>query len=138
MILVVDANCLLQLLPSISHYHWIWSYFRERKFYWAFTTEILLEYEEVFSRWAPTNVVHNTIRAIVDSPNGIEVNPSYFWQIIDQDKDDNKYFDCSVAANADYIISDDRHFNILETTNFPKMRRLKINELKPSMFDKKS
>ena len=138
MILVVDANCLLQLLPSISRYHWVWDYFRERRFYWAFTTEILLKYEEVFSRWAPTNVVHSTIRALVDSPNGIKVVPSYFWRVISQDKDDNKYFDCAVAANANYIVSDDRHFSVLEKTDFPKMERLKIKELEPSMFNKKS
>ena len=126
------------MLPAISRYHWFWNYFREGKYHWAYTTEILLEYEEVFNRWVPTNVVRNTVQTIIDHPNGIIVNPSYFWRLIDGDKDDNKYVDCAVAANADYLISNDRHFNILETTQFPKIERLKIDELELSMFDKKS
>ena len=135
---VIDANCLMQIVPRRSQYRWVLEYYRAGRFYWAYSTDILLEYEEVFGRWTSSTIVYNILQDIQKRSSGIEISPSYFWNLIDEDKDDNKYFDCAVAANADYIISNDRHFNILETTNFPMMDQLRIDELRPSMFDKKS
>ena len=135
MILVIDANSLVQMIPSISKHHWLWTYFLEGKYHWAFTTDILLEYEEVFSRWSPINVVHNVIRTIADHPKGVEIEPFYFWKMVDKDKDDNKYIDCAIAASADCLVSNDRHFKVLHNAEFPGIRWLKIDEVKPSMFD---
>ena len=37
------------------------------------------------------------------------------------DEDDNKFSDCAVAGYADYLISNDKHFNILKTIDFPRI-----------------
>ena len=135
MTVVIDVNCLIQIVPRRSAYRWILEYYRSNKFYWAYSTDILLEYEEVFSRWTSPSIVHNIIRDIQERPNGVKVSPSYFWKMIDKDKDDNKYIDCAVAASADCLISNDRHFKVLHNAEFPGIRWLKIDEVKPSMFD---
>ncbi len=43
-VLVIDTNCLIQIIPSISKYHWIWNYFFEGRYRLAITTDILNEY----------------------------------------------------------------------------------------------
>lgn len=45
----------------------------------------------------------------------------YHWQLIEQDPDDNKFADCAIAANADYLVTNDKHFNVLKTIAFPKV-----------------
>ena len=55
----------------------------------------------------------------------------YFeWDIIEKDPDDNKFFDCAVAANADYIVSEDKHFNVLKHIPFPSVNVIKTAEFK--------
>ncbi len=39
-----------------------------------------------------------------------------------------KFVNCAFAANVHYLVSNDRHFNILKTTGFPKINLLKIDE----------
>ena len=75
---VIDANCLIQIVPRRSQYRWVLEYFRSGKFYWAYSTDILLEYEEVFGRWTSPSVVHNIIQDIQERPYGIEISPAYF------------------------------------------------------------
>ena len=47
-------------------------------------------------------------------PNLLQVNKFYFWQAVEKDPDDNKFIDCAVAANARYLISNDKHFKELK------------------------
>ncbi len=50
----------------------------------------------------------------------------YKWQLITKDPDDNKYVDCAIATNAHYIISDDKHFKVLDIIDFPKIVCLRL------------
>ena len=45
----------------------------------------------------------------------------YNWRLITIDPDDNKFIDCAVAANADYLVTNDKHFNVLKEIDFPKV-----------------
>jgi uncharacterized protein len=49
----------------------------------------------------------------------------YFWQLIEQDVDDNKFVDCAIACNADYLVSNDKHFDVLAPLDFPKVTVIK-------------
>ena len=44
------------------------------------------------------------------------------------DHDDDKFVDCAFAANATYIVSEDTHFDVLQTIPFPRILVVKINE----------
>ncbi|MFZ1768728.1 MAG: hypothetical protein WAU00_05985 [Caldilinea sp.] len=37
------------------------------------------------------------------------------------DPDDDKFADAAIAANAALLVTSDRHFDVLKTTNFPKV-----------------
>lgn len=39
--------------------------------------------------------------------------PQYRFGVIVADADDNKFSDCAIAAQADYIITSDHHFDVL-------------------------
>lgn len=41
--------------------------------------------------------------------------------MIKSDPDDNKLVDCAVVANAKFIVTEDRHYNILKLYSFPKV-----------------
>ena len=47
----------------------------------------------------------NFIEALLFSENVHQINPYYFWNIMDSDPDDNKFVDCAVVANADFIVT---------------------------------
>jgi uncharacterized protein len=42
--------------------------------------------------------------------------------------DRNKFVDCGLIANADCIVTEDRHFNILKTKPFPTISVMKADE----------
>ena len=46
------------------------------------------------------------------------------------DPDDNKFVDCAVSANADYIVTNDRHFNVLKGIYFPQVNVIDIDTFK--------
>jgi predicted nucleic acid-binding protein len=50
--------------------------------------------------------------------------------LIQNDKDDDKFVDCAIASNADAIITHDKHFNILKTIPFPSINIMNISDLK--------
>jgi len=41
---------------------------------------------------------------------------------------DDKFVDCAFAANATFIVSDDKHFEALKEIQFPKIFVLKLKE----------
>lgn len=61
------------------------------------------------------------IEIIKQAPNSFPVDAHFHWNLITQDPDDNKFVDCAIVANADFIVSEDRHFKELESVNFPKV-----------------
>jgi predicted nucleic acid-binding protein len=56
------------------------------------------------------------------------VTPHFKFGLITADHDDDKFVDCAFAANATYIVSDDKHFDILKEISFPKLLVLKLKE----------
>ena len=103
-LVVLDTNCLVQSLPAKSPYHKIWEDFLQGKFMLCVSNEILNEYEELYKE------------------------ASFKFNLIEADPDDNKFADCAIVANAEYIVSEDAHFRILATFPFPKIRVVGLDE----------
>jgi predicted nucleic acid-binding protein len=55
-------------------------------------------------------------------------NPEYKWNLITKDPDDNKFVDCAIASNADWIVTNDKHFHLLRDIDFPKVNVISIEE----------
>ncbi|MGB3848458.1 MAG: putative toxin-antitoxin system toxin component, PIN family [Tunicatimonas sp.] len=119
---VVDTNCLLASFSKKSPYRWLFNSILHGELTLVFTTDILLEYEEIISRETSREVAQNLVKLLIDLRAREQIEVYYFWNLIPQDPDDNKFVDCAIAANADYLITHDRHYNILQTVEFPKVR----------------
>jgi len=128
--IVLDTNCLLVVLPVNSPYRCLWNAFRQQKFSLCYTTEMLQEYEELLSRFYPPDIVFLTIEMLLKSPNIIQTIPYYKWNFISTDPDDNKFVDCALNASADYIVTNDKHFNVLKDVDFPKINVIDIDAFK--------
>lgn len=66
--------------------------------------------------------VADTILQIIENAVNVELVTRYYkWNLISEDPDDNKFVDCAVASNATFIVTHDRHFNVLKKVDFPKV-----------------
>jgi len=132
MIVCIDTNALLSML-SLSHPHrqilheWV-----SGRFHWAISNEVMTEYEELLLprigqvRWQSFLNVMDMISTA--QRNLIRTDPSFRFNVITSDLDDNKFSDCAIVADADYIITDDKHFLLLTGLGY------KPQPLKPDAF----
>ena len=42
--------------------------------------------------------------------------------------DDNKFVDCAIAAGTKFIVTNDRHYNVLLSLGFPKVDIIRLDE----------
>ncbi len=131
---VLDTNVLLVILPNNSKYHNVFQALRQMRYSICFTTDILLEYEEVFSYRYSQNSLVEMFAELVGTQKGEFITTSFRFNLIEADPDDNKFVDCAIAADADFIITNDRHFNILGTIPFPKVETLTLQEFQNILF----
>ncbi len=88
----------------------------------AVSNEILLEYQEVTTklsgaeRWRDVEAflellgqLHGNIR---------QVEPQFRFAVITADPDDNKFCDCAIASEADFVVTDDAHFSALNSAGY--------------------
>ena len=125
--IVLDTNVLIVSFSKKSKYYWIWEGLLRGEYILCITTDILLEYEEIITQQTNSIISEAVLDAITDLPNLVYVTKYIFWQLINEDPDDNKFVDCAIASNARYIVSEDKHFNILKSIDFPKVDVLRIN-----------
>ncbi len=126
--IVLDTNCLLAILPSISPYHQVWIDILAGEISLCISNEVLEEYEEILGNKTNQNVAQAVIRAILEAPKLKRVEPTFFYHIITADPDDNKFVDCAICGNAELLITNDAHFDILKTIDFPKIEIIKLQE----------
>ena len=128
--IVIDTNCLLRTLPKKSEYRCLWDAFVYGKFKLCYTTEILNEYEEVLSDYYSGEAAEMVTDTILGVPNTVPVTVYYKWNLITADPDDNKFADCALNSGANFIVSNDKHFNVLKNIAFPKVNVIDIDTFK--------
>jgi putative PIN family toxin of toxin-antitoxin system len=125
---VLDTNVLLAALPQTSSTYIIFQRLLEGAYTLCVTSDILHEYEEIFQRRANHEVAVLAMNLLDILPNLERINKYYFWNLIVADPDDNKFVDCAIAANAHFICTEDKHFNVLENIPFPNVSVISANE----------
>lgn len=126
--IVIDTNSLIMSISSRSGYHKIWQSFLAGDFMLCISNEILEEYAEVIARNISVDAARYVIYTIMERANVRQIVPSYRWNLIETDPDDNKFVDCAIAANAKFIVTEDRHFNVLKDIAFPSVPVINIDE----------
>lgn len=57
----------------------------------------------------------------------MKLDPRFQFHLIQRDEDDNKFVDCAIAANASFIVTEDRHYDILNSIRFPKVEIIDLD-----------
>ena len=123
---VLDTNCLLASISSRSDFFVVWRGLHEGKYILCVSNDILAEYEEVIASKATPIIAKHVVDALVDSDYVEFFDPQFKLGLITQDPDDNKFVDCAFAANATFIVSQDHHFDVLKTIEFPKIAVMRL------------
>lgn len=117
--IVLDSNVLLVALGKHSRYKSIWQAF-VKGIYKVVTSEYILhEYEEILLEHAAPGIADLVLESFVESPDVIYQRIFYNWNAILADPDDNKFFDAAVAGDADFLVTNDAHFNEAKKLEFP-------------------
>lgn len=82
---------------------------------------------EVIARNISLRVSEAIVFAILTRPNILRVDPHFSFGLITADVDDNKFVDCAIVANARCIVTEDKHFSILNSVPFPKVDVMNID-----------
>ena len=86
------------------------------------------EYEEILSRKTTKDIAYNVVEAIARLSTTYYQDAYFHFGLITADKDDNKFVDCAIAADAEYIVTNDKHFAVLKTISWPQLSVIKIKE----------
>ena len=126
---VFDTNVLLVALPSHSPFHELYRAVVDRRLTLYVTTETLAEYEEQISRRLGVARTEVQLRELLSLPTVCELTVYYQWHLLTEiDADDDKFVDCAVACGADYLVTNDRHFDKLRGVTFPVVNVIRAEE----------
>ncbi|PWK28447.1 putative PIN family toxin of toxin-antitoxin system [Arcicella aurantiaca] len=126
--IVLDTNILLVSVSDRSPYHLIFKSFIEERYEICVTTEILDEYAEILSKYSSQFLATNTLEVIENAANSVLITRYFAFELIKNDPDDNKFVDCAIASNADFIVTNDEHFNVLKEIPFPQVNVIPIDD----------
>lgn len=126
--IVLDTSVLLISLPVKSRYRPIFDALRNGDFDLVVSNDILLEYHEKIAEKTSPEVADNVLKLILSLENCLLQSTFFEWGLMHNDEDDNKYADCAIVANADHLVSEDRHFNILKNIDFPRLSVIRVDE----------
>jgi len=126
--IVIDTNILLVSIPAHSKYRPILDAFSKRKYTLIVTTAIYFEYIEVLEKLSAKGVTKYIEDALVVARNVLKPEVYYYWNLITGDPDDNKFIDAYIAADGDYLVTNDAHFNEAKKVNFPLINIVSADE----------
>lgn len=125
--IVLDTNVFLVSIASNHKYSWIYDAIIEDKFDLYVSNEILTEYEEIIASRYGISMTSQILEGLVFLPNIHLIDPHFNWNLL-TDEDDNKFVDCAVSSNADFIVSNDKVFRELKNVSFPTITVLNYTE----------
>lgn len=124
--IVLDSNVLISAIGKNSYLRPIWTAFLSGKYQLLLSDEVVYEYEEIIQLHSAPGASKIIMEILVESQDIINQKVYYSWNAIKKDPDDNKFFDLAIAGNADYLITNDAHFNVVKNIPFPKSKLLPL------------
>jgi putative PIN family toxin of toxin-antitoxin system len=125
---VLDSNVLLVSLPRKSMFRPVFDAICKGYATLLVSNEIMTEYEEVLCRYTTGAIAANVLEFLLVKSNVEKIEPFYKWNLITGDADDNKFVDVAIAANAEYIITNDHQFDVLDRIKFPFIQHIKAED----------
>jgi putative PIN family toxin of toxin-antitoxin system len=119
--IVLDSNVLISAIGVKSSLRPIWDGFINGYYQIVISEDILKEYEEILYEHSAQGAAEIVMEIFIESPDVFTQKVYYNWNAISSDPDDNKFFDIAVAADVDYLVTNDKHFDIVKAITFPKV-----------------
>jgi uncharacterized protein len=126
--IVLDTNAIITALPHWSRYRIVLDALVDNVYDAVLTTEIFMEYEEIIRDKFDQETADLNLDLLRLLPNVFVQETWFQFNLISQDPDDNKFVDCALAANAHFIVTNDKHFNVLKDLGFPKVNLLTVED----------
>ena len=128
----LDTGVFLQIFGRKQPFHPILRALLDGRLILAVSTEILFEYQEVTTRLSGAERWRD-MAALLDllaqlHGNIRHVESKFHFNVISIDPDDNKFCDCAIAAEANFVVAEDNHFNVLKSAGY------KPKPIKPEEF----
>jgi uncharacterized protein len=127
--IVIDTNVLLATIRKGNFERFVYDAFKQERFEWVVSTEILKEYEEMLINFYSIETAELVLGILENAPNVIFEEPAFRWGFIVEDADDNKFSDLALSANANFMLTRDKHFNIFKKIDFPSLNVVNPEEL---------
>lgn len=119
---VLDTNSLLVSIGRKSKYRPIFDAILNGNIKLLISNDTISEYREILEQKSNAIVADNVVDALLRSPDTERVDIYFKWSVIYQDGDDNKFVDCALNGQAQFLVTDDRHFNVLKSIGFPSVK----------------
>jgi putative PIN family toxin of toxin-antitoxin system len=122
MTVCLDTSVFLQTFGRKQPFYPILRALLDGWFILVVSTEILLEYEEILvklsgaERWRDVTAFLELLTQLHGNIRQIE--PHYRFGVVVADPDDNKFCDCAIAAEADFVVTEDSHFAALKSAGY--------------------
>lgn len=126
--IVLDSNVLISSIGKKSSLRGIWEAFIDNRYQIVVSEDILKEYEEILQEHSAPGAAEIVMEIFIESPVVITQKIYYNWNAITADPDDDKFFDIAVAADVDFLVTNDKHFDSIKTLPFPKVNVLTSGE----------
>ncbi len=135
--IVLDTNVFIVSLSTHFCYYWVFEKLQDNVYDLCLSNEIISEYQEKLAQRYGIKATEASLDFLLLLPNVHLITPFFHWQLIKHDMDDNKFVDCAIAANADYIVSNDRDFKVLKKVFFPPVKVISIEEFEKVLIQER-
>lgn len=125
---VLDTNSLLVSIGRKSKYRPIFDALLDGKITLLISNDIVNEYVEKLEEKANAIIATNILDFMMRSPDIEKIEIYFKWSIITKDEDDNKFVDCALNGQANFLVTDDKHFNVLKRIGFPPIEVIRTED----------
>lgn len=134
--IVLDTNALLRSISRRSAFTIILDKLYENAFELYLSNEIQLEYEEKITDIFSKETAELIVGAFLLMDNVKKIDIHFHLGLIKTDPDDNKFSDCAFSGNVHFLVTDDKHFNVLRSISFPAINVITLEEFKKLLSEK--
>jgi|SRR6185312_9310291 len=133
--IVLDTNALLRSISRKSEYSIVVDKLYENAYELYISNEIQLEYEEKITDIFSKETAELIIGAFLLLHNVKKIDVHFHLGLIKTDPDDNKFSDCAFSGNVHFLVTDDKHFNLLKAIPFPAINIISLADFKKLIGD---
>lgn len=89
---------------------------------------MVLAYTVTLGQKTTAEIAHDVHQFLTFYPSVEHVEVYYHWNLVTLDPDDDKFADCAIASGADFLVTNDQHFQPLENVNFPRLQIINLDQ----------